>query len=28
MALALFGKGVGELVTVAGREWEVVALRA
>ncbi len=28
MALALFGKGVGDLVTVAGKEWEVVALRA
>lgn len=28
MALALFGKGVGDTVTVAGKEWEVVALRA
>ena len=28
MALALFGKGVGDLVTVAGKEWEVVALHA
>ncbi|HHZ07548.1 MAG TPA: transcription elongation factor GreA [Rhizobiales bacterium] len=28
MALALFGKGVGDSVTVAGREWEIVALRA
>jgi len=28
MALALFGKGVGDLVTVAGKEWEVVALGA
>jgi transcription elongation GreA/GreB family factor len=26
MALALFGKGVGDLVTVAGKEWQVVAL--
>jgi transcription elongation GreA/GreB family factor len=26
LALALFGKGVGDLVTVAGKEWEVVAL--
>lgn len=28
MAVALFGKGVGELAVVAGKEWEVVALRA
>lgn len=28
MALALFGKGVGDTVTVAGKEWEVVALGA
>lgn len=26
MALALFGRRVGDVVTVAGREWEVVAL--
>jgi transcription elongation GreA/GreB family factor len=26
MARALFGKGVGDVVTVAGREWEIVAL--
>ena len=26
MALALFGKGVGDVATVAGKEWEVVAL--
>lgn len=26
MAVALFGKGVGDMVTVAGREWEIVAL--
>jgi transcription elongation GreA/GreB family factor len=26
MALALFGKRVGDVVTVAGREWEVVEL--
>lgn len=26
MAVALFGKGVGDVVTVAGREWEIVAL--
>ena len=26
MAQALFGKGVGELVTVGGREWEVVGV--
>lgn len=26
MARALFGKGVGEVVTVGGREWEVVEL--
>ena len=26
MALALFGKGVGALVTVGGKEWEIVAL--
>lgn len=28
MALALFGKGVGDTVTVAGKDWEVVALGA
>jgi len=27
MAQALFGKGVGDVVTVGGREWEVVGLR-
>jgi len=26
MALALFGKGVGALVTVGGKEWEIVRL--
>jgi transcription elongation GreA/GreB family factor len=26
LAVALFGKSVGDVVTVAGREWEVVAL--
>ena len=26
MALALFGRRVGDVVTVAGREWEVVAM--
>jgi transcription elongation GreA/GreB family factor len=26
LAQALFGKGVGDVVTVAGREWEVVGL--
>lgn len=26
MAVALFGKGVGDVVTVAGREWEVVEI--
>jgi transcription elongation GreA/GreB family factor len=26
MAVALFGKSVGDVVTVAGREWEIVAL--
>jgi len=26
MALALFGKGVGALATVGGREWEIVGL--
>lgn len=25
LAVALFGKGVGDIVTVAGREWEVVS---
>ena len=27
MAQALFGKGVGDLVTVNGKEWEIVGLR-
>ena len=27
MAVALFGRRVGDVVTVAGREWEVVALQ-
>lgn len=27
MAVALFGKRVGDVVTVAGREWEVVEMR-
>ena len=26
MAVALFGKGVGDVITVAGREWEIVQL--
>jgi transcription elongation GreA/GreB family factor len=28
MALALFGKGVGDLATVSGKEWEITALNA
>jgi len=28
MALALFGKGVGDLVTVNGKEWEIVRMSA
>jgi transcription elongation GreA/GreB family factor len=28
MAVALFGKSVGDLATVNGREWEIVAMRA
>lgn len=28
MAVALFGRGVGDVVTVAGREWEVAEVRA
>jgi transcription elongation GreA/GreB family factor len=27
MARALFGKGVGDLVTVNGKEWEIAGLR-
>jgi transcription elongation GreA/GreB family factor len=28
MALALFGKGIGETATVSGKEWEIVELKA
>lgn len=28
MALALFGKGIGEAATVSGKEWEIVELKA
>jgi len=28
MAVALFGKGVGDLATVNGKEWEIIALDA
>lgn len=28
MAKALFGKGVGDVVTVSGKDWEITALRA
>jgi transcription elongation GreA/GreB family factor len=28
MAMALFGKAVGDLATVNGKEWEIVSLRA
>ena len=28
MAMALFGKSVGDLATVNGKEWEIVALEA
>lgn len=27
MAMALFGKGVGDVATVSGRDWEITALR-
>lgn len=28
MAMALFGKSVGDLATVSGKEWEIIALEA
>jgi len=27
MAIALFGKGIGDVATVSGKEWEIVGLR-